>query len=231
METVQLRVSASATGYSSIHSDSPIAGHQQQPSCSPSCWQRVYCLLLLLGTCSMGLAFAWSQWSGGKQMYSEIASDISQSHEKAVNSLLLIFLPVAFLTLVAAGFGTSSRLMPDFAATPKWGFDLQRTSINCGILSSATAVYWMLQLVYLLSAYVTNSDQQQHAQYGLLAETSKSFGRLSLLNLGMFLVPLSRHNPLLKAFNTPVEHAMQAHRICGRMSIISALIHGMLYVL
>jgi len=90
-------------------------------------------------------------------------------------------------------------------------------------------LYIAANVCYIAGGYLRHST---HASgYKLLAKTANSFGVLSLLNLALFLIPVAKHTPLLKALHVPLEIAIDWHRLAGTLAIYTAAIHGTMFLL
>ena len=65
----------------------------------------------------------------------------------------------------------------------------------------------------------------------MLMATGNSFAIVALLNFSFFLIPVSKHSPIMLAFNLPFESAVYMHQLLGRASIVESFLHGLLHII
>jgi predicted ferric reductase len=63
-----------------------------------------------------------------------------------------------------------------------------------------------------------------------LKEVGNSFGMVALIALSFFLVPVSRHGPILKVLGWNPARAVRLHIWCGRVIVIGSLVHGIMHM-
>jgi predicted ferric reductase len=64
-------------------------------------------------------------------------------------------------------------------------------------------------------------------EHGHLAN---DFGKLSAITMSFFLIPVSKHSIILKAFGIDPNHAIRLHIIAGCLVIFSGLFHGLYWI-
>ena len=184
----------------------------------------LYRALVLCFIASLLAAFVYSQTDfehlSGRTFYKSLAISLAGADlGKAATPLVMLMLPLTLMVSIAAVAGVQR--------TPSWFTNLSVNS-SFGCWSPWWMLYWGAQLVYLVMTYIRHSVKQQG--YQLMGGTANSFAILGLLNLALFLLPVSKHTPILLALNVPAEVALTFHRIAGRTSIAAVLIHGILYM-
>ena len=78
-------------------------------------------------------------------------------------------------------------------------------------LTNVRAIYLLANFIFLVEAFGRHRatvDQDE-----MLCETANSFGILALVNMSFFLIPVSKHNPLLDALNISQENAIGIHQL------------------
>lgn len=62
-------------------------------------------------------------------------------------------------------------------------------------------------------------------------EIGNSFGMMAMVSMSFFLIPVSKHGPILKLLGWSPARVVRLHIWCGRLIIIGSFLHGLLHFL
>ena len=160
----------------------------------------------------------WQHLSG-RAFYRKMALTVAGESGKAAVPLVMLTLPQGLVVVAAL-------MVPQ--VRPSWFPNFTQNS-RCAAISPWWILYGVAQVVYIWTAYVRHARKQDG--YELLAGTANSFAILALINLALFLVPVSKHTPLLLALNVPAVQCSDAHCTCQDLLVnFTGLIAGVCFL-
>ena len=65
----------------------------------------------------------------------------------------------------------------------------------------------------------------------ILSSIANFLALSGLVNMSFFLIPVSKHSPVLVAFNLPMEQSLYVHQLAGLTSIVFYVLHGVLHMI
>jgi predicted ferric reductase len=191
----------------------------------------------------------------GKDFLSDFVSNPILDPKGGIVLVMLVFpllLAGSICSLLVTrerGTGRRSRPLVVSSRLPKW---LQRTYQRIfsrngdGNFDFYTVVFIMIPcIVYSVSSIfrhlnnreIAISSFPQHFQkmdYVASESTkviSNALGVMVMIAMTFFLVPVSKHGPILKLFCWSHARAVRLHIWCGRLIVIGSLFHGLLHLL
>ena len=203
---------------------------------------RVLTSILLLW-CWFFVIFSGS--STGKTFYSSIADDFKYFFTDPKGSMpvvhlvlpILIIISLCTLLVVEVDYFSANDVSNSLTnlttnepskvllCSQRWlGFGYGDFNVRQFIITFVLGPS-MVYLISVIKRHLSSSDDLTRTE--IIGEISNSFAMMAEINMGFFLIPVSKgYNPLLRLFGLSPILATQIHIWAGRIAAVGIIIHG-----
>ena len=94
-----------------------------------------------------------------------------------------------------------------------------------------TIIFLVLNCLYFSLGMYRHSKDWEKSTSEILSSIANFLALSGLVNMSFFLIPVSKHSPVLVAFNLPMEQSLYVHQLAGLTSIVFYVLHGVLHMI